>query len=66
VDPKRNLVYVANTHGDNITAIDGAHHHILKTLPAPKNPYALAVNPHTGQLFVASLAAPALTVLDTR
>ena len=66
VDPKRNRVYVANTHSDDVTVIDGARNSVLKTLNAGKNPYALTVDPNSGQLYVASYGEPSLAVVDPR
>jgi YVTN family beta-propeller protein len=66
VDPKRNRVYVANSHSDDVTVIDGARNTVLKTLNAGKNPYALTVDPKSGQLYVESYGEPALAILDPR
>jgi YVTN family beta-propeller protein len=66
VDPKTNRVYVANTHSDDVTVIDGARNSVLKTLNAGRNPYALVVDPNSGQLYVASYGEPALAVVDPR
>jgi len=59
-------VYVANTHSDDVTVIDGARNSVLKTLNARRNPYALVVDPNSGRLYVASYGEPALAVVDPR
>jgi YVTN family beta-propeller protein len=61
-----NLVYVANTHGNSVTVIDGANNHVLATLPAGKNPYALAVNPSAGKLHVANVDDKSFTIVDVK
>jgi YVTN family beta-propeller protein len=53
-DARRNLVYVANTQGDSVTAIDARTNTVIATLPAGKNPYALAVVPGSSRLYVAN------------
>jgi YVTN family beta-propeller protein len=45
---------VANTLGGSVTAIDAATNRVLATLPAGKNPYALAVVPGSSRLYVAN------------
>ena len=64
--PGRNLVYVANTHGDSVTVIDGAQNRVRETVKTGKNPYALAVSSTSGQLFVAVEGDRALEVFDVQ
>ncbi|HWT88087.1 MAG TPA: YncE family protein, partial [Candidatus Angelobacter sp.] len=64
VDAKKNRVYVANSHSDTISVIDGNRNSVLKTIHAGKNPFAVAVDANNGQLYVVSYDEPALTVID--
>jgi YVTN family beta-propeller protein len=64
VDAKRNRVFVANTHSNTVTVIDGAHNSAIKTLSTGKNPYALAVDQNRGRLYVALLGTPTFAVVD--
>jgi YVTN family beta-propeller protein len=57
-------VYVANTHSDTVTVIDGAENRVRKTIKTGKDPYALAVSPTSGQLYVAVEADRSLEVID--
>jgi YVTN family beta-propeller protein len=66
VDSKRNRAYVANTHGDSVTVIDGGRGIVLGTIAAGKNPYALAVDEKSGRLFVVSSGDAAMVVVDPR
>jgi YVTN family beta-propeller protein len=65
VDAKRNRIYVANSHSDNVTVIDGVRNNVLKTIHAGKNPYAVAVDSNSGRLYVTSYGE-ALVVVDPR
>ena len=38
VDAKANRIYVANVHGDSVSAIDGARNAVIGTLRTGKNP----------------------------
>jgi YVTN family beta-propeller protein len=61
VDPIRNVIYVANVHGNSVTTIDGRNNRITGVLAAGENPYAAAVDAKTGQVFTANYGTPALT-----
>jgi YVTN family beta-propeller protein len=64
VDPKANLVYVANTHGNSVSVIDGTSNTVIATLDAPDHPYAVAVNLNTGRVYVANLGERPFAILD--
>ncbi|MGB8538011.1 MAG: hypothetical protein WCD57_16435 [Acidobacteriaceae bacterium] len=64
VDAKNNLIYVANTHGDSVTVIDGSGNQVVATLPTGTNPYAMAVDVDSGAIFVANLGVPSFTRID--
>jgi YVTN family beta-propeller protein len=66
VDSVGNLIYVANTHSNSVTVIDGKNNHVLATLAAGKNPYALAVNAGAGKLHVANLDERSFTIIDVK
>ena len=64
MDSRRHRVFVANTHSDTVTVIDGVNDRVLATVPAGKNPYAIAVDPETGEVAVADYGSQPLTRLD--
>jgi YVTN family beta-propeller protein len=66
VDSANNLIYVANTHSNSVTVIDGANNHVLATLATGKNPYAVAVNAGAGKLHVANLDERSFTIIDVK
>jgi YVTN family beta-propeller protein len=47
-------VYVANTSDGTVTVINAVNNGVVATLPAGKNPYALAVVPGSSGLYVAN------------
>jgi YVTN family beta-propeller protein len=49
-------VFVASTHSNLITVIDGARNIASETLPVEKSPYALAADETTGKVYCADLA----------
>jgi YVTN family beta-propeller protein len=57
-------VYVADSHSDTVTVIDGARNRVVKTINSGKNPYAVAVDPNSGHIYVLSYGHPALTIVD--
>jgi YVTN family beta-propeller protein len=48
------MVYVANTRDGTVTVIDATTNSVVATLPAGKNPFALAVVPGSNSLYVAN------------
>jgi YVTN family beta-propeller protein len=64
VDSKRRRIFVANTHSNNATVIDGAANRALGTIPAGMNPYAVAVDPDSGDAYVANYGSDPVTKLD--
>jgi YVTN family beta-propeller protein len=65
VDPTRNVVYVANVHGNSVTAIDGKNNRVIGTFATGQNPYAVIVDEQTGEVFTANYGSPALTLVKT-
>jgi YVTN family beta-propeller protein len=57
-------IYVANTHSDTVTVIDGNNHAVVATVPAGRGPYSLAVNPVTNKIYVANRLSSTVTVID--
>jgi YVTN family beta-propeller protein len=60
VDPVRNVIYVANVHGNSVTAIDGRNNQVIGAFAAGEGPYAVALDAKTGQVFTANYGTPAL------
>jgi YVTN family beta-propeller protein len=65
IDVQRGIVYVANTHSNNVTVIDEASGKVIATLPAGQNPYALALDPASGVVFAANYGAHPFTRLHS-
>jgi YVTN family beta-propeller protein len=64
VDSKRHRVFVANTHSNDVTVIDGSTDRALATIAGGLNPYAVAVDPESGDAYVANYGPHAVTKLD--
>jgi len=61
VDAVHNRVYVANVHGNSVTAIDGAKNAVIGTYNAGNNPYALAIDPEGIHLYAANYGETPVT-----
>lgn len=57
VDPAGNLVYVANDGSNSVTVVDGNTDTILFTFPTGSQPFALAKDAATGDVYVANFTA---------
>jgi YVTN family beta-propeller protein len=57
-------VYVANTHSNNVTVIDGTLNSVVATVNTGNGPYAIAVDARANKAYVATMAAENLTVID--
>jgi YVTN family beta-propeller protein len=66
VDTRANLIFTANTHGNNVSIIDGSANALIATVNAGKNPYAIAVDPDSGKAFVANMSGPNFTMIDAK
>lgn len=55
---------VANVHSDRVMVIDGTMNKVIDTLPAGRNPYALAVDPTADHIYAANFGEPSLTAID--
>jgi YVTN family beta-propeller protein len=67
VDPVANLVYVANDGSNNVTFIDGNTDSVLFTAATGIQPFALAKDATTGDVYVANFSggtAGSVTVLE--
>jgi YVTN family beta-propeller protein len=64
VDALHNRIYVANVHGDSITAINGETNKVIGTYSAGKNPYAFAIDPTAERVYAANFGQPAVTVVN--
>jgi DNA-binding beta-propeller fold protein YncE len=57
---------LSSTGSFNCRPSDGKNNHVLATLAAGKNPYALAVNAGAGKLHVANLDERSFTIIDVK
>jgi len=67
VDPVANMVYVANDGSNNVTVIDGNTDTVLFTFPTGGQPFALAKDATSGDVYVANFSsgtAGSVTVLE--
>jgi YVTN family beta-propeller protein len=67
VDPVANMVYVANDGSNSVTVIDGNTDTVLFTFPTGGQPFALAKDSITGEIYVANFSAGtsgSVTVLE--
>ena len=64
VNPKTNLVYVANF--DNVAVIDGATNRVIHTIPIGNvNGWSIEVNPASNKAYVAGYLSNSVHVIDT-
>jgi YVTN family beta-propeller protein len=63
LDSKTHRVYVANTHSDTVSVIDGALNKVVSTVKTGKAPYAIAVDRETNKAYVATMTG-GVTVID--
>ncbi len=54
VDPVRDLVYVTNSEDNTVRVVDGGTNTPVTSVPLPFTPRALAVNPVTHRIYVAT------------
>lgn len=64
VNPKTNLVYVANSGSDTVSIIDGTTDRVFKELPVREFPRAIAINLVTNKIYVANRNNASLSVID--
>ncbi len=60
------MLYVANTHSNNVTMIDGTNNSVIATVPTGNGPYAIAVDAASNKAFVSNMGKNHLTVIDGR
>jgi YVTN family beta-propeller protein len=57
-------VYVANTHGNNVTVINGTLNSVIATVNTGNGPYAIAIDATANDAYVATMAGENLTMID--
>jgi YVTN family beta-propeller protein len=60
------MIYIVNTHANNVSVIDGRTNTVAATVPADKGPWAVAVNPVNNMIYVANRLSDKVTVIDGR
>jgi YVTN family beta-propeller protein len=65
VDAALNRIYVANAGSGNISVIDGATDHVLKTLPGEKHPYAIGFDAALHRVYVTNTYSNNVTIIDS-
>ena len=64
-NPLTHMVYVANTHDNTVTVINGANNTVAATVPVGAGPYSLAIDSAANTVYVVGLAGD-LTAIDSR
>ena len=65
VDASFNRIYVANAGSGNISVIDGATDHVVKTLPGEQHPYAIGFDATLHRVYVTNTYSNNVTVIDS-
>jgi YVTN family beta-propeller protein len=60
------MIYVANTHSNNVTIIDGKTNFVVAVVDSGEGPYSIAVNTVTNKIYVANRLSSKVTVIDGR
>jgi len=63
VNPKTNLVYIANKNLDTISVLDGSYG-LITTVPVGKGPSSVAVNPVTNKVYVSNQNSGTVSVFE--
>src|SRR5215467_12494445 len=66
VNEPTNTIYVANSGGDTVSAIDGKTDMVTKDIKVGPRPYVLAANPATNKIYVSNTFSRVITVIDGR
>src|SRR5215467_9868569 len=66
VNEPTNTIYVANSGGDTVSAIDGKTDALKKDIKVGPRPYVLAANPATNKIYVSNTFSRVITVIDGR
>jgi YVTN family beta-propeller protein len=64
VNTTTNRVYVVNYGSSDVTAIDGATHRVLATVPVGLWPQQIAINERTNTIYVVNTHADSVSVID--
>jgi YVTN family beta-propeller protein len=65
VDAAVNRIYVANAGSGNVSVIDGATDHVVKTLPGEEHPYAIGFDAALHRTYVTNTYSNKITMIDT-
>jgi YVTN family beta-propeller protein len=66
VNEPTNAIYVANSGGDTVSAIDGKTDVLTKEIKVGPRPYVVAANPATNRIYVSNTFSRVITVIDAR
>ena len=58
------MVYVANTHSNDVTVIGWPANKVVATVPAGDAPWSIAVNPVTNMVYAVNRMSDKVTVID--
>jgi YVTN family beta-propeller protein len=64
LDSTTHRVYVANTHSNNVTVIDGTLNSVVATVNTGNGPYAIAIDATANKAYLATMAGQNLTMID--
>jgi YVTN family beta-propeller protein len=64
-DAALNRIYVVNAGSGNVSVIDGATDHVVKTLPGEEHPYAIGFDAALHRAYVTNTYSNKVTMIDT-
>jgi YVTN family beta-propeller protein len=64
VNPKTDMIYVANRHDNTISVIDGQNNTLVKTVPVGKGPFNVATNPATNMIYVTNHSTHTISIIN--
>lgn len=65
IDKDNNIIYVANSHSNTISTINGTIDKIMSSIRAPITPHGIALNPTTKLLYVSQTDSNTVSVINT-
>ena len=64
VNPKTNMIYVANYVSYTVSAINGTTNTVVSTIPVGAGPRDVSVNPNTNMIYVANYNSNSISVIN--
>ena len=64
INPMTNMIYVSNSGGNTISAIDGATNAVIATIQVGSEPEGVSVNPDTNKIYVTNYNDNTVSVIN--